>query len=223
MAALAVWSLWRAERATIPAHLNRREMGSEEATAVRRVAQHLAQGEERPEPRERARADMKSKAEKPVAETPASSRKLGEALDSIERPGWKVWQGASISMKGHQPSDARVLGGAAGFSIYEDSESHADPTRFDLRYPIAVFNERTSKVGILTGTVRIVLKEGTTWDEFSSDHDLVLTAPFSHLRTYMVTSTRSPFDLVELVRTLKADGRAEILEPEILSRVYVKN
>ncbi|CAN5504663.1 hypothetical protein BH10BDE1_BH10BDE1_12810 [soil metagenome] len=148
---------------------------------------------------------------------------LGDALDSIGLASWKIWRGIGITQKGSEPRDVRLTGEVAGYSLFESSSFSGRLGQFDLSSPMAVYNDRTHKAGVVTGSIRVVLKDGVGWDEVSKDHDLTLIAPFPQIKTYMVTSPRSPFDLTALLTELQNDSRIDTTKAEVLSRDYNKN
>ena len=149
---------------------------------------------------------------------------LGDSLEKIGRPDFKIWDRMSVAKVAQVPSGSKIEGYASGFAVYQDSQNSARLDRFDVRNPIAVYDERNHKAGVITGTVTVVLKEGAAWDAIANDHGLLLIAPFDHLRMYKATSSRSPFDLEALVTVLKADTtRVESVKVEILDRSYRKN
>ena len=89
---------------------------------------------------------------------------------------------------------------------------------------MAVYDERTHRAGVITGTLIVVLQVGKTWDEVSNLHGLSLISANDATNTYMATASRSPFDLEATFNSLKAD-RTNIaaVRIEVLSRTYRKN
>jgi hypothetical protein len=89
--------------------------------------------------------------------------------------------------------------------------------------PLIVFDSRLKAVGVVTGVVRVVLKEGVSSEFLSSFSNARIRDAFPELRTYFVTATEAPFDLEKLLTEMRIDPSVQEAHLEILSQNYDKN
>lgn len=136
---------------------------------------------------------------------------------------WKVWLKKRVVPKGEQPEENSTSDTVSNLNIIEDpSEEIVEFTKFDLNKPVAVFNERLKKPGVITGTIKIEIESGSKSD-LQADLDLLsakINGAFEPIETYFITSTEPVFNLERLYELLKKRSYVKNLELEILNKTY---
>lgn len=139
----------------------------------------------------------------------------------LEDSRWKVWKGVSAFPKGQQPVEGRLIGEISGYTLVE-TQQDIDAHKFQQAAPIVVVDSRLGTVGVVTGILSVVLKEGIGIESLIENSNLVLRDSQPQIRTYFVTASEEPFDLVALIEFLKSHSAVDRAQLEILSRQYEK-
>jgi hypothetical protein len=98
-----------------------------------------------------------------------------------------------------------------------------DFKNFDKSSPAAVFDPRLKKIGLVTGTLKVVTDEPESMKAALSAHAAEVTQAFPHIQTYFITSRSDVFNLESLYSALRAQASARSVELEILDRQYERN
>jgi hypothetical protein len=174
--------------------------------------------EEKPAKYQLAESHLKQISRSPSQEANATPTLLPSQILAGTR--WKIWSQTRVSSKS---SDGAPLGQVSNLKIVSDPDSSANLNQFDPKNPIAVFNERLKKPGIITGTIKL-----ETFDRSPLEQELKvlkahITDSFENINTYLVTGSNQVFDLEELFVNLKQLPFVTNVEIEILSKSYEKD
>lgn len=137
---------------------------------------------------------------------------------------WKLWQGIRAISAAEAPvAPANYLANVSGYFLVEDNEFAAQENFVGQAEPLIYYNQRTQQAGVVTGTLKITLRNSGNIESVNSRYSLKLEGAFPHLNLYMVRSSHEPVDLQFLQKQLQADADIAQVEVEILSRQYEKN
>jgi hypothetical protein len=134
---------------------------------------------------------------------------------------WKIWLHTQVVKKDDAPI-GQTLAHVSNFSIIESQDNSA-LTEFDANKPIAVFDERLKKPGLITGTLKIETSDKARLQRDLVNHQAQITDEFDNIETYFVKSTQNIFNLEWLYQNLKNQTYIKSVELEILSKSYDKN
>jgi hypothetical protein len=134
---------------------------------------------------------------------------------------WKIWLHTQVVKKDDAPI-GQSLAHVSNFSIIE-SQDNLSLTEFDANKPIAVFDERLKKPGIITGTLKIQTSDKARLQTDLINYQAQVTDEFYDIETYFVKSTQNIFNLEWLYQNLKNQTYIKSVELEILSKSYDKN
>lgn len=135
---------------------------------------------------------------------------------------WKIVPQTSAVPQAQMPDDENQKQ-VSGFVLVKTGSASSQERQFQVGRPLVYFNTRTSSYGVLTGTLRLKLKSNDALSEVLQAYGLRVADSFAHLKTYMVVSEVSPFDLISLTEKLRQDADVQEAEPELLTRKFEKN
>jgi hypothetical protein len=164
--------------------------------------------------------------EKPIRQ-PSQSRypKTDELLSHplLSDSKWLIWKNVSaIPKKNFDGNDSDLLGKTSGFVYLYDENQKLEIENFTPERPLVLYNSRLRQAGVLTGTIKVELRNENNIESFLVDHHAVSLGEFPEIRTFFVTSKSVPFQLDEFYQLIRSDERVQKTELEILSRKYEK-
>lgn len=133
------------------------------------------------------------------------------------------WQLTSLkSIAKNDPASQRAVAEVDQWALIENSENY-DFKNFDKNSPAAVYDSRLKKIGLITGTLKIITDQPESLSAVLRSHAAAVTQSFPQIQTYFVTSNSSVFNLESLYSDLKAQSSVRSIELEILDRQYERN
>lgn len=150
---------------------------------------------------------------------------LGKAK-LIEAPvlsgtSWKRWAGVRAVSKNEKVPTSSTVGELQKYSLVADNKPFS-ANQFSSLSPWVVADTRLGLVGVVTGVMIVVLKEGVSADFLKNNSDLKILNESPGIRTCFVTAAQDPFDLVALKDYLTRDPGVQEVQLEVLSRQYEK-
>lgn len=150
---------------------------------------------------------------------------VGELRDSqIVQGSWKLVTSVFAVPRALVSDEDRslALGELSGYSLFEAGRNGVQEDPFASEKPLIVFDTRTQSFGVLTGTIVIYLRSGSSMEGLAQDHRLRVQNAFPETGTYYVTSQDQPFNLSQFKSALERDSRINKVEVEIVSHQYGK-
>lgn len=136
---------------------------------------------------------------------------------------WKVWSGVTaVETRSFNGDKSAVLAVMGGYSVIADESVNGDDRNFSSQKPLVFFDERMSRTGIVTGDLKVSLKEGVNPEAVATDHGLSVTSSLENIRLFFMRASADRYDLGGLVNNLKKDPRVSAVELSIVSRNYEK-
>lgn len=136
---------------------------------------------------------------------------------------WKVWSGVTaIPTRNFHGDKSEVLAVMGGYSVVADESVSGDDRNFSSTKPLVVYDERMSRTGIVSGDLKVSLKEGASAETVAAEHGLTVTSSLENIRLFFMRATSDRYDLGGLVNSLKKDPRVNAVELSIVSRNYEK-
>jgi hypothetical protein len=125
---------------------------------------------------------------------------------------------ARMSQLGYSKQMAK--GQVSGYYLFAGPGFDSQERAFIVDQPMIVRNERTGDLGVVTGSLQVTLNDNNSLEILLTSYNLKVLNAFPHLKTYVVTSQFSPFDLLELSQRLARDSEVVAIEVEVLSRDF---
>lgn len=155
----------------------------------------------------------------------AKSVDLGKAklIDTpvLSETAWKRWVGVRATSKNENISSSSIVGELQKFLLVADNRP-ITANQFSSLSPWVVADTRLGLVGIVTGVLIVVLKDGSSADILKNNADLKILNESPGIRTYFVTAAQEPFDLLALKDFLTRESGVQEVQLEVLSRQYEK-
>lgn len=140
----------------------------------------------------------------------------------LQNTKWKLWANTQVIKNSDLADRNAVLAQVSNLAVVESSEE-TDLTAFDNSKPIAVFDERLKKPGILTGIVKVQTNNKAQLQEDLKNMHAEISDEFESIQTYFVKSQSKVFNLEALFENLKAQDYIFNVELEVIDRSYNKN
>lgn len=113
----------------------------------------------------------------------------------------------------------QLIEGKGNFVVYTAPQGVAGIAQVNgaTTYP-TVINARTGGIGILPGTVNVLLKDMSNADAIASDYGLEVVYQFAHLKTVFYR-VKAGQDVIAAAAKLAADARVASAEVEVLEHM----
>ncbi len=135
---------------------------------------------------------------------------------------WKLWSTAR-AMLAEQTASADVIIQKMGrYNIIETDHAEIDFKSFDKSNLAVVYDPRLRRVGLVTGTIKIVTLQKEELAKALIGMQAEITNSFDDINTYYISSTKNLFDLENLYFSLKAQSFVQNIELDISERTYEK-
>jgi ABC-type Na+ efflux pump permease subunit len=155
------------------------------------------------------------------ANTEGSVRELSENTLPIANK-WKLWLHTKI-ISSESKTTETAIGQISNLIVIRDNDANAaDLKQFSLQNPVAVFNERLQRPGIITGLVKIETSQRELLENDLLTERARITNSFEPIQTYFITGTDEVFNLEQLYTNLKSKPYIKNIELDVLSRSYGK-
>lgn len=139
---------------------------------------------------------------------------------------WKIWANTKVVHYESNLITQQILGRVSNLAIVDD-DSKNDPQvvlkNFDTQNPVAVYDTRLKKPGVLTGTIKVVTHQKELLEEQLKQYQAHIDIGFDEIHTYFVTSQTQLFNLENLYNGLINQPYITKVELEVLSKTYEKN
>lgn len=136
---------------------------------------------------------------------------------------WKIWQQTQVVNIQDKSATDKILAQVGNLLIIESQKENESLTEFSSSSPVAVYDERLKKAGLITGTLKIETSEKEQLENDLNQLRAHITDSFDPIHTYFITSLDQVFDLELLYETLKSYPYIKNIELEILNKNYEKN
>ena len=156
----------------------------------------------------------------------APEQKNLQANNLLSTTPWKIWTNTKVVTYESNLIAQQILGRVSNLAILEDNSKNNDVvllTNFDKQNPIAVYDSRLKKPGVLTGTIKVVTDQKELLEAQLKQHQAIIDLGFDEIHTYFVTSQTPQFNLENLYNTLINQPYITKIELEVLSKTYEKN
>lgn len=153
-----------------------------------------------------------------------------EASDSLfvqnnllAEKSWKLWSHTRVIKRDADDPNTEFLARVNNFLIVSEPKRQlSDLKNFDVQNPIAVYDERALRAGIITGVIKVSTQDVATLESDLTLMHAHITSSFDSIHLYFISSTDQTFDLQNLYDSLKAKSYITKIDLEILSRPYEK-
>lgn len=160
----------------------------------------------------------------------ASNRKPAQNLAGVavhnhallQNTKWKLWANTQVVKTSDLADPQTALAQVSNLAVVESSDE-TDLTAFDTSKPVAVFNERLKKPGVLTGIVKVQTNNKAQLKEDLKNMQAEISDEFDSIQTYFIKSQSKVFNLEVLFENLKAQDYIFNVELEVIDRSYDKN
>jgi hypothetical protein len=135
---------------------------------------------------------------------------------------WKRWPGVRALAPNMPVASSEVLAEISGYKLTHDENFVGDEKAFSQEDPLVYYDARTRSAGVVTGELRLVVKDKAKLDQLLDLYRLKVSTASPNLSTYFVTSIDPNFNLEELYSKLSRESQVESVQVEIQSRQYEK-
>lgn len=118
--------------------------------------------------------------------------------------------------------DVPSVGEQNGFTFFEAGGATLQETLFSSERPLVVYDSRLQTFGVVTGTMQVDLRKGSSVASLLQDYGAKVEHSFPETGTYYISIQEQPFNLVQLKNSLEQDSRVNRVEVEIVGRRYGK-
>lgn len=165
---------------------------------------------------------IKNHSRNPSGQT-GSSPKLLVENQLLKSTRWKIWQQTQVINIQNRSATDKILAQVSNLLIIESQNENLSLTEFNSSFPVAAYNERLKKAGVITGTIKIETLEKEQLENDLNRLRAHITDSFEPIHTYFITGSDQIFDLELLYETLKSYPYIKKIELEILDKNYEKN
>ncbi len=141
----------------------------------------------------------------------------------LKSTSWKIWPQTQVIRTDEKTSADKILARVSNLLIIDAPNEIKSLTEFNSAKPIAVYDERLKKAGVITGTIKIQTDQKSLLENELYQYRAHITESFEAIHIYFVTSTDLIFNLEHLFQALKSNPYVKEIELEILSKNYEKN
>lgn len=118
--------------------------------------------------------------------------------------------------------DVPSVGEQNGYTFFEAGGANLQETLFSSERPLVVYDSRLQTFGVVTGTMQVDLRKGSSVASLLQDYGAKVEHSFPETGTYYISIQEQPFNLVQLKNSLEQDSRVNRVEVEIVGRRYGK-
>lgn len=153
----------------------------------------------------------------------ASDPKILHENHLLKSTRWKIWQQTQVINVQNKSGADKILAQVGNLLIIESQNENTSLNEFNSFSPIAVYDKRLKKAGVITGTIKIETLEKEQLENDLNQLRAHITDSFDPIHTYFITSLDQVFDLELLYETLKSYPYIKNIELEVLNKNYEKN
>lgn len=139
---------------------------------------------------------------------------------------WKLWANTKVINYDSNLTAQQILGRVSNLAIIEDNSNNdalTTLTNFNKQKPVAVYDTRLKKPGVLTGTIKVITDQKELLENQLKQYQASIDLGFDEIHTYFITSNAQQFNLENLYNTLINQPYITKVELEVLSKTYEKN
>ncbi len=175
----------------------------------------------KPEKISKALATIEKKMRNPNAQPQMMPQKI-EAHNLLLDTKWMLWLTARAVLSEQSTAADQIIGKLGRYNIIETGHSEIDLHHFDKSSLAVVYDSRLRRVGLITGTIKIVTLQKDELIKELIGLQANISNSFDDIHTYFVSSDQSIFDLEKLYLDLKAQSFTQRIELDISDRAYEK-
>lgn len=145
-----------------------------------------------------------------------------ESVDWLLGTRWKIWRGVhAVERKWVSASKQEIIGEVSGYLLIRNNISFGRKDSTSVKHFVVV-DPRLQVAGVVTGVLKVLLKEGANSDFLVQNSNLRIRDAFSDIRTYYVAALEEPFDPLVLKEFLSRQPEVEQVELEIVFKKHEK-